>query len=100
MDSVQPSPTHTIPADDDGPFEIRDWIVSVLLSSPAVCSDEEAESLAGKFHGTGLDLKTATIGDLQESLGKIGGQRVHQKIEDSQGAVCPTSPPLFMSYLT
>ena len=89
MDSSQQSPTTSIPSDEDRPFEVREWIASVLLEAPAVCSDEEADTIAGKFHGTGWDLKTATIGDLQSPscLGIEGGQRVFERVDNSQGTV-------------
>ena len=89
MDLPEPTPALAIPLDGDGPFEVRAWIISVLLTPPAICSDEEAEALAGKFHGTGLDLKTATVGHLQSTscFGKDGGLRVFERIENSQGTV-------------
>ena len=37
----------------------------MLLTPPPLCSDDEAETLAGKFPGTELELKAATIGELQ-----------------------------------
>lgn len=89
MGSSTTSPTLSIPSDEDGPFEVREWIVSVLLAPPAICSDDEAEALARKFHGTGLDLKTASCGDLQSSscLGPRAGLRVYERIDKSQGPV-------------
>ncbi|KAK3066198.1 hypothetical protein LTS18_001918, partial [Coniosporium uncinatum] len=89
MPSATVDALHTIPGDDDGPFEVRAWITKVLLQYPPLCaSDEEAEKLAGKFHGSGLDLKNAAIGDLQadSSLGPAAGLRVFQRIEDASSA--------------
>ena len=89
MDISNPSPTSSIPSDEDSPYEVRAWIISVLLCEPAICSDEEAEALAGKFHGCGLDLKTASCGDLQSAscLGPRAGLRVFERVDGSQGTV-------------
>ena len=83
------TPTAQLPLDDDDPFEVRTWIIAVLLSEPRLFSDDEAEEIAGKFHGTGLDLKTANIGELKATscLGPIAGMRVHERVDRAQGGV-------------
>jgi len=103
MPSATVDALHTIPGDDDGPFEVRAWINRVLLQYPPLCaSDEEAEKLAGRFHGSGLDLKNAAIGDLQadSSLGPAAGLRVFQRIENASSAVRECERSFFVFFFS